>query len=259
MDLENILTYPSIDTYFTPFTFDVVLNSIYNIKLLLDEIKQEKASYGYALVRPPGHHCNNKCDGFCIVNNVVVAAKYAQSIGYKKVLIIDYDFHHGDGTEELIKNMENIYMVSIHGFGEMIYPGSGGNSQNNNVLNIPLDISIDPESRKYIDDRFYMDMFYKKVLPFIENINPDLILVSNGLDGHQDDPLEGFNITDNTYTTIAYLLKKLNKPVLYISEGGYSSKVYTSVSNKIIEVFNNKLVENIYEINDVNCKKSKYL
>jgi len=246
-DLKNVLSYPSIDTYFTPHTFDVILNSVYNIKLLLDDIKDNKASHGYALICPPGHHCNNKCDGFCIVNNVVVAAKYAQTIGYKKVLIIDYDFHHGDGTSGLIKNMDDIFMVSIHGFGDYIYPGTGNEQDNNNVLNIPLDITIDPESRKYIDDSYYTKLFIKKVLPYIHKINPDIILVSNGLDGHQDDPLEGFNLTDRTYVEIAFLLKQFNRPILYVSEGGYSSDVYNRVSDKIINIFNHKYSQYVYD------------
>ncbi len=237
-DSDDILAYPTIDTYFTPHTYEIILNGVYNIKLLFDNMTQNKIKYGYALVRPPGHHCNNSCAGFCIVNNVVIASKYAQSIGYKKILILDYDFHHGDGTENLIKTMNDISFVSIHGYGELIYPGSGKESESENILNIPLYVSIDPRSREYIDDQYYINIFNNKVKPFIDKVNPDMIIVSNGFDGHCEDTLEGFNITDQTYIHIASELKKTNKPVVYISEGGYSVETISRLSKKIIDIFN---------------------
>ncbi len=252
LKLDNIISYTSIDTYYTPYTFDIILNSTYNLKLLIDEIKN--TNYGYALIRPPGHHCNNKSDGFCIINNIVVGAKYAQSIGYKKILILDYDFHHGDGTEELVKNMENIHLISIHGFGEMIYPKTG-NKNGENIINIPLNITLDPESRKYIDDKYYLNIIKNKVLPYIKTINPDIIFVSNGLDGHKEDPLEGFNLTDNIYVDIAVELKKTNKPIVYVSEGGYNVKTIARVSDKIINILNNDFSKYIYDVNNIYCNK----
>lgn len=236
-DLDNVFAYASIDTYITPYTYDIVLNGIYNLKLLVDNMNKNNIKFGYAMVRPPGHHCNNKCDGFCIVNNVVITAKYAQSLGYKKILILDYDFHHGDGTENLIKNMDYIYFVSIHGYGEMIYPGTGKALETHNLMNIPIYVSNDPRSREHIDDQYYMNIFNNKVLPFIIKTEPDLILVSNGFDGHSEDELEGFNITDKTYIHIANELKKTKKPVIYISEGGYCIETISRVSKKIIDIF----------------------
>jgi acetoin utilization deacetylase AcuC-like enzyme len=230
---ENILAYLDIDTYFTPHTFSAILSAIDVLKVLIDKIVDHEIKYGYALVRPPGHHCCDRASGFCLVNNVVVTAKYAQRF-FNKVLILDIDFHHGNGTEELVKDQQDIFFVSIHGYGDLIYPHTGTKSSDN-ILNIPINVTIDPESRNYVDDSYYLNIFSSQVIPFINNSNVDIIIVSNGLDGHKDDPLEGFNLTDNLYVEIAAMLKHIGKPIVYVTEGGYSPTVVENVTEKVID------------------------
>ena len=243
LSVDNVFCYLDNDTYYTFYTFDVIIEAICVLKNLIDNIKNNKINYGYALIRPPGHHCCNKPSGFCIVNNVVIAGKYAQSLGYQKVLILDIDFHHGDGTAELLKSIDSMYLVSIHGYGESIYPGTGSQQESTeNILNIPLPISkLNKYSRLYINDEFYINLIYNKVVPFIQKINPDLIIISNGLDGHRDDPLEGFNITDDTYINIVKILKTFSKPLLFVTEGGYSIETIYRVSKKMIDELKNEL------------------
>ena len=234
---NNIYCYLSIDTYFTPSTFNIVLDGVKVLKKLLDNIKDQKIIYGFGLIRPPGHHCCNDANGFCIVNNAMISAKYAQTLGYSKILILDIDFHHGDGTQKLIteNNLKDIYLVSIYGNGELIYPGYGKLYESSeNILNIPLDITIDPLSRLYITDEYYQNILNSQVFPFIANVKPDLIIISNGLDAHKDDPLEGFNITDDTYLYITSKLKELSIPLLFILEGGYSINALNRVIDKMI-------------------------
>ena len=205
-----------------------VLNVNSNIKTL------------FALIRPPGHHCNNEPNGFCIFNNVFIGAKYAQSLGWKKVLILDIDFHHGDGTQGLIQADEDpdISFVSIHGYGDRIYPGTGKlSSLDDNILNIPLDIDLDIDSRLYITDEYYQNILVTQVFPFVKEQNPDLIIISLGFDAHQDDPLEGMNITDETYLFVANELKKLSKPLLFVTEGGYNVKTIRRLVPKILSLF----------------------
>lgn len=230
---DGIFCYLDIDTYFTNYTFDIVLDGIGIIKSLIDIIHNNDNNCndinhklnGFALIRPPGHHCGNTATGFCIVNNVVIASKYAQTKGYNKIFILDIDFHHGNGTAELLKSSSNcnIYMCSIHGYGNNIYPGTGSNEENtNNVLNIPLDVTIDPSSREYINDDYYLNIINGQVMDFIKKINPNMLIISCGFDGHQNDPLEGFFLTDNAYVRIVKVLKLLKIPLLFITEGGYS-------------------------------------
>ncbi len=239
----TILSYLSIDTYCTPYTFEVVLDAVNVLSKLVEGLANREYAYGFALVRPPGHHCNNNSNGFCIVNNAMIASRYAQSLGFSKVLILDIDFHHGDGTERLIKSnpqFNSIYMVSIHGYGEAVYPGTGAQSDSNsNILNLPINVTIHPESRNYVTDGLYQGLFDSQALPWIKSINPDLIVISNGYDSHQDDKLEGFNITDQTYMYITYQLKQLNKPLLFVTEGGYSVETISRVTCKMIELLSN--------------------
>lgn len=240
LNYDNLYCSVSIDTYFTPYTYQIALEGVGVIISLLDNMLANGIRASFALIRPPGHHCNNNPNGFCIFNNVFMGAKYAQNVGWNKVLILDIDFHHGDGTQELIESDHNpnISFISIHGYGDKIYPGTGKKStENSNILNIPLDITIDVESRLYITDEYYQNILRTNVFPFVNQKNPDLIIVSLGFDAHRDDPLEGMNISDETYLFFSNELKKLLKPVLFVTEGGYNSKTIHRLIPKMIGVF----------------------
>lgn len=229
---ENVLTADTVycyldpDTYYTAHTLNIVLDGIGILRQLLDEIKLG-SMHGFALIRPPGHHCENHGSGFCILNNAVIASKYAQEIGYQKIFILDIDFHHGDGTQNLLSNnpsLTDIRFCSIHGYGYGVYPGTGSRSSNNdNILNIPLLIDIyDDSTRKAIDDDYYLNVIETEVHEFILKDMPDMIVVSCGFDGHQNDTLQGLNLSDNAYRRIVSRLKSYNIPALYVVEGGYN-------------------------------------
>jgi acetoin utilization deacetylase AcuC-like enzyme len=239
LNFDNIYCFASIDTYYTYYTFDIALDAIGVVKNLLDLMINLSTKYSFALIRPPGHHCNNDPNGFCVFNNVYVGAIYAQKIGFEKVLILDVDFHHGDGTQQLIEANpnQNISFVSIHGFGEVIYPGTGDKSNlDSNILNIPLKMKKEFKSREYITDDYYNKILNTEVFPFVQNKNPDLIIVSLGFDAHKDDPLEGMNITDLTYLFLTSKLKQLNKPVMFVLEGGYNVKTIARIVPKMINI-----------------------
>ena len=243
LNLDNLYCYVSIDTYYTAYTYQIALEGVSVILSLLDTMKSNiKINASFALVRPPGHHCNNDPNGFCIFNNVFIGAKYAQNLGWKKVLILDIDFHHGDGTQALIQSNEDpdISFVSIHGYGERIYPGTGKlSSPDDNILNIPLNMNLDTDSRLYITDEYYQNILVTQVFPFINQQNPDLIIISLGFDAHQNDPLEGMNISDETYLFVTNELKKLSKPLLFVTEGGYNVKTIRRLVPKMINLFEN--------------------
>lgn len=240
LNLDKIYCFASIDTYVTPFTFKVALEAIDVIRLLLLEMKQDsEIKYSFALIRPPGHHCNNDPNGFCIFNNVFIATKYALELGWKKVLILDIDFHHGDGTQLLVEDESNpnISFVSIHGYGDNIYPGTGlSSSLDDNIINFPLQMTSQKDSREYITDEYYQNLLAKQVFPFIAEQNPDIIIISLGFDAHQDDLLEGMNITDSTYLFLTEKLKLFNKHLLFVSEGGYNIKTINRLIPKMIRI-----------------------
>lgn len=242
---SNVYCFVSIDTYMTPQTYCITTENVNILRMLLDDLHTcaDTNKYAFGLIRPPGHHCNNSPAGFCILNNVMIATKYALKLGWKKVLILDVDFHHGDGTQALLEAEENlsISFVSIHGYGECIYPGTGKKSiSEKNILNIPLEMSVHLESREYITDDFYQYLINERVMPFIQEQNPELIIISLGFDAHADDPLEGTNITDETFLHITTKLKSLQIPLLFITEGGYNAKTIRRVVPKMIKILDDE-------------------
>lgn len=220
------------DTFVTPFTEKCIYDSISCIYTSINDICSNKIKYGYCLIRPPGHHAAEKPTGFCIVNNSIIAANYLITKGYKKICILDWDYHHPDGTYNLMKDNKNIFLVSIHAYGKNIYPGTGSIDENSdNVLNIP--INCKKRKNKEINNEFYLNCMKDLVIPFIESNNIDFIVISNGVDAHKDDSICGFNIDEIFYYNATKELKKLNLPMLFILEGGYTPKVVTDVTFSI--------------------------
>ncbi len=238
---DNTYCFASIDTYFTPYTFNIALEGVMVLLKLQREMKKNNLASSFAIIRPPGHHCNNDPNGFCVFNNVFIAANNAQKLGWNKVLILDVDFHHGDGTQQLLEKSDDpdISFVSIHGYGKNIYPGTGKNSNlDTNILNIPVAIEQNKKSREYVTDEYYQNILLEKLaFPFIREQNPDFVIVSLGFDAHQDDPLEGLNITDETYIFLTNWLKNFNKPVLFVLEGGYNINTINRLITQMVSVF----------------------
>lgn len=238
-NLDNVYCHATPDTFYTGYTFYVAMDAIGVVSDLLDIMILDKIKYTFALVRPPGHHCNNDPNGFCVFNNALIGAKYAQKNGLNKILILDVDFHHGDGTQELLEKTPdpNISFISIHGYGEGVYPGTGDESNlDKNILNIPLKMTPYPESREYITDEFYQAILDTQVFPFIKEKNPDLIIVSLGFDAHQSDPLEGMNISDLTYIYMTLRLKQYGGKVMFLLEGGYNIKTIGRVIPQMVNI-----------------------
>ena len=218
------------DTYFSKLTYNEIIdnaNLMYNVCY---QISKNLIKYAYCLIRPPSHHSSkNMFSGFCLVNMTFLTAKYLHDNYGKKVFILDYDLHHGDGTQSLVNSYknDNIYFCSMHHYATNFFPGTGKVSENTDkVLNIPL--------AKNLDDNKYIKEFDSQVIPFINLVKPDVIVVSNGLDAHYLDPMKKMQLTNYFYKYVAQYLKMLDIPLIYILEGGYNPDVITSVSEDII-------------------------
>jgi acetoin utilization deacetylase AcuC-like enzyme len=170
---------------------------------------------GFALVRPPGHHALRSSPmGFCIFNNVAIAARHAQAeLGLGRVAIVDFDVHHGNGTEALFRNDSSILMVSMHQWP--FWPGSGGpGSGDEHTLNVPL--------AKGSGDAEYLRAFDDVVEPAVRAFGPDVVLVSAGFDAHRDDPLAEMELSADGFRELGRRCGALAPRVAAVLEGGYN-------------------------------------
>ncbi|MEO1374188.1 MAG: histone deacetylase [Cyanobacteria bacterium J06635_10] len=203
------------DTYVSPRSYDVALLAV-NAWLDGMNIVLETGKPAFVLARPPGHHAESDYGmGFCLFSNAAIAAINAlREPEINRVAILDWDVHHGNGTQAIVENNPQIVYCSLHQYP--CYPGTGKSSErgiDNNVLNLP----IPPSS----DISIYQPAFEKEVLPFLSNFQPDLLIVSAGYDANADDPLAMINLQPKNYGLFTeYCLKVTNK-ILFGLEGGY--------------------------------------
>jgi len=176
----------------------------------------ETGEGAFAAIRPPGHHAlADRAMGFCLLGNVVIAARQALSTPeVERVLIVDWDVHHGNGTQALVETDPAIHFVSMHQWPH--YPGTGDERERGtgNVWNVPRRAGLPPE--EYVGD------LLAAVESATEDWSPDLVLISAGFDAMAGDPLAGFTLRPQDYTTITLFLQGLGAPMAAALEGGYS-------------------------------------
>ena len=184
------------------------------------------ADPAFVLARPPGHHAESKRGmGFCLFSNAAIAAHYAlEKPGINKVAILDWDVHHGNGTQEIVETNENIAYCSLH--QSPCYPGTGYADEHgsyNNVLNLPMS----PGTTIAI----YQPTFEQKVVPFLSNFQPDLLIISAGYDANHDDPLAGISLQPEDYGLFTEYCLQITNKILFGLEGGYD---LTSLSKSVV-------------------------
>ena len=208
------------DTIISPGSKSATIDAVGSIITAIDGVQKKDFKNAFCAVRPPGHHAErDKAMGFCIYNNVAVGAHYLiDNYKLSKIAIIDFDVHHGNGTQNIFFDNEKVLYISTHQFP--FYPGSGTEKEkgkNNNILNIPLPAGT--TSEEYLNA-------YEFVLKKIKEFKPEFILLSAGFDAHKNDPLAQFQLDSKDFYTITKRTLELSKlycdgKVVSILEGGY--------------------------------------
>jgi acetoin utilization deacetylase AcuC-like enzyme len=212
------------DTHAGKESYDVALLAVGGVLAGVDAVMSGLIDNAFCAVRPPGHHAgSNSVMGFCLINNVAVAARYAQEkFGVRKVAIIDWDVHHGNGTQEIFYEDPSVLYISTHQFP--FYPGTGSRGERGAgkgegyTLNIPMFAGAGEEE--------YLFAFQTEILPALSMFQPELILISAGFDAHEKDPLAHINLTEDTFARMTSMVREpaskyCGGKLVSVLEGGY--------------------------------------
>ncbi|KAK3124510.1 hypothetical protein QOZ80_7BG0587590 [Eleusine coracana subsp. coracana] len=193
---------------------------------------------GFAMVRPPGHHAGvNQAMGFCLHNNAAVAALAAQRAGAKKVLIVDWDVHHGNGTQEIFEGNKSVLYISLHRHEDgKFYPGTGAAHEVGTLDGKGFSVNI-PWSRGGVGDNDYIFAFQNVVLPIAAEFAPDITIISAGFDAARGDPLGCCDVTPAGYSRMTSMLTACSEgKLLVILEGGYNLRSISSSATEVVKV-----------------------
>jgi acetoin utilization deacetylase AcuC-like enzyme len=209
------------DTYITPLSMLAARSAAGAMVEGVNRVLDGKMKYALAIVRPPGHHAEHaQAMGFCLINNVAVGLIAARAKGIRRIGVLDFDVHHGNGTQHSFENDAEVFYASTHQYP--FYPGTGAAGErgaHGNVLNVPLAGGS--------GDSVFLGAWEKKIGPALAAFRPELLLVSAGFDAHEDDPLGGLEVTTEGYRELAQMIKRwavehCRGRTVWALEGGYN-------------------------------------
>jgi len=240
------------DTYYSPETPSVAFRAAQASARAVQEVLEGKIKKVFVLARPPGHHATfRESMGFCIYNNVAVAAEKAKEMGAEKILIVDFDVHHGNGTQDIFWKRDDVLFFSTHRYP--FYPGTGrfeeiGEGKGKGyTVNVPLPGGL--------SDGEYAKIYEEILVPVAEKFSPDIVIVSAGFDAHYKDPLADMKLTEEGFSYITHLIlnsAKNSKGFVFILEGGYNLEgIAQSVKEVILTLADAKSPERAKTIQNI--------
>lgn len=227
------------DTVVSANSYEVALLAAGGVIAAVDAVCGGVLTNAFCAIRPPGHHAETSTPmGFCLFNNVAIAARYAQEkFNVRNLAIIDWDVHHGNGTQEIFYNDPSVFFISTHQYP--FYPGTGARSERGSgkgegfTLNCPMKAGS--------SEADYLQAFKNEIVPVLNTYQPELILISAGFDAHQDDPLANINLTENSFGVFTEILAEIaakysNDKIVSILEGGYNLNALSKSVQKHLEI-----------------------
>lgn len=227
------------DTYATPESYELARVAVGSCCAAVDQLINGQVNNGIALVRPPGHHAeSDRVSGFCLFNNAAAAARHAQAVhGLKRVVIFDFDVHHGNGTQEIFYKDNSVLFVSTHLFAPFFYPGIGslGETGAGRGAGYTVNVPLPP----YVGDAGYMRVINELIQPKLVEFRPELIIISAGFDAHWQDPLASAGLSLTGYAQMARRLIAIAEElcggrILFVLEGGYLLEALTSSVRNVV-------------------------
>jgi acetoin utilization deacetylase AcuC-like enzyme len=233
------LAYIDGDTVLSAHTWDAALHAAGAVCQAVEDVKSGKTKRAFCAVRPPGHHAEPaQAMGFCLFNNIFVGALHAQSLGLQKIAIVDFDVHHGNGSDSMVRLHDDIFYASSHQWP--LFPGTGGPDDQipGRLLNLPFAAGTgSADFRREYD---------QNIFPALNEFKPDLLMISAGFDAHRDDPLAQMNLLEDDFAWVTGKLCEIadrhcGGRVVSVLEGGYNlAALKSSVAAHLISLKNER-------------------
>jgi acetoin utilization deacetylase AcuC-like enzyme len=227
-------------------SYEVALLAVQGVLAGVDAVMTGKCRNVFCAVRPPGHHAEaDRSLGFCLFNNIAIAARHLlEDYEIKRVLILDWDVHHGNGTQHTFEAEDDVLYISMHEDPRRCYPGTGWEHEHGKGKGEGFTMNLVIPSGT--GDEEYIRKFEERAVPVIEKYEPQFILISAGFDSHEHDPLAGLNLTQKTYDHLVQRTKELaaefsGDRLAVLLEGGYDLKVLADGAESLVRILQEPL------------------
>jgi acetoin utilization deacetylase AcuC-like enzyme len=227
------------DTYTSPESCEIALLAAGAAVDAVERVMDAPSHTAIALVRPPGHHAErNRAMGFCLYNNVAVAAAHARTRGAAKVAVVDYDVHHGNGTQHIFESDPHVLYISTHQYP--FYPGTGAAEETGLGRGRGFTVNVPLEAGAVDED--YEVVFADVVIPVLREFGPDVLIVSAGFDAHERDPLGGMRLTTGAFAAMTRDLREVVEErggrIAAVLEGGYDLEALAASTDAVVDALN---------------------